>query len=54
MFVRRVFALTLVLLGLLPLAAAAAEVESGGVYCFGAGDFAEKELAGVCITELPE
>jgi len=40
---------------LLPLGAAAAEVESGSVYCFSSQDFAGEgeELAGIFITELP-
>ena len=54
MFARRFFALGLVLFGLLPLTAGAAEVESGGIYCFGAGDFSDESLTGVCIMELPE
>ena len=42
------------LAGGLFLPAKAAEVESGSVYCFSAGDFAEAEdLSGICITELP-
>lgn len=33
----------------------AAEVDSDAVYCFSSGDFAEgEELAGICITSLPE
>ena len=54
MFSRRMFAFVLALFCLLPLGAAAAEVESGELYCFGAGDFSEEELEGVCITGLPE
>ena len=34
--------------------ASAAEVDSDAVYCFTAADFAEEELAGICITSLPE
>ena len=35
--------------------ASAAEVESGSVYCFSAGDFSpEENLTGICITDLPE
>ena len=35
--------------------AAAAEVESGSVYCFSTADFSETEdLAGICITKLPD
>lgn len=37
------------------LAARAAEVESGAVYCFGSADFGpEQELLGICLTELPD
>ena len=37
------------------LPAAAAELESGSVYCFSAGDFSrEAQLDGICITALPE
>lgn len=45
----------LCLLGL-PLSALAAEVDSGGVYCFSPEDFniAEEPLAGICITGLPD
>lgn len=33
----------------------AVEVDSGSTYCFGTGDFSgEAELAGICITDLPE
>lgn len=39
----------------LAVTASAAEVESGSVYCFSAGDFSEEEdFAGICITSLPE
>ena len=35
--------------------ASAAEVDSDAVYCFTAADFAaEEQLAGICITELPQ
>lgn len=51
---RPVAALLLALGLLLPLNVRAAEVESGGTYCFGTGDFSEGELEGVCITGLPE
>ena len=47
-------ALVLLALMLLVLPVAAAEVESGGVYCFSPGDFSEEEIAGICITALPE
>ena len=45
------FLLTLVLLA---APAAAAEVESGDLYCFSAGDFSQEELAGICVTGVPE
>ena len=32
----------------------AVEVDSGSTYCFGTGDFSDEELAGICITDLPE
>ena len=33
----------------------AAEVESGSVYCFSAGDFSPEEpVKGICLTDLPE
>ena len=54
MFSRRILALGLALCLLSALPSLAAEVESGGVYCFGAGDFSSEELTGVCITGLPE
>ena len=53
MYHKRTLALFLAVF-LLALPAAAAEVDCDGVYCFGSADFAEKELAGVCITGLPE
>ena len=34
--------------------ASAVEVDSGSTYCFGTGDFSDKEIAGICITDLPE
>ena len=43
----------LLALMLLALPAAAAEVESGEIYCFSAGDFSEEELAGICVTGVP-
>ena len=43
----------LLMLLLLAAPAAAAEVESGEVYCFSAGDFADGELAGICVTGVP-
>lgn len=55
MFRTRVIPLLASLCLLLPLGAAAAEVESGSVYCFSSQDFAreEEKLAGIFITELP-
>ena len=32
----------------------AVEVDSGSTYCFGAGDFSNEEIAGICITDLPK
>ena len=32
----------------------AVEVDSGSTYCFGAGDFSDEEIAGICITDLPK
>ena len=44
--------LCLLLLLALPMSAAAAEVDSGSVYCFGAQEFGEA-LAGVCLRQIP-
>ena len=42
-------------LSLLGGSVCAAEVESGQVYCFSAGDFSgEEPLVGICITDLPD
>ena len=39
----------------LSCAAAAAEVDCDGVYCFSAEDFSgETPIAGICITSLPD
>jgi len=57
MLPKRLFCLFLLLCTLLGTAgtAAAAQVESGTVYCFSAGDFAPEEtLTGICITDLPK
>lgn len=54
MFIRRIAAFLLTLCLMAPLGVLGAEVDCDGVYCFGAGDFSEEELAGVCITGLPE
>lgn len=56
MFSKRMFCLLLSLSALLGAAgtAAAAEVDSGTVYCFCPEDFSEEEnLTGICITDLP-
>jgi len=56
MFRNRMLALLAALCCLTGLAvtAAAAEVESGCVYCFSAGDFSQEEnFEGICITKLP-
>ena len=43
------------LLCLLPGTAAAAQVDSGSVYCFSPADFSpEEDIAGICITDLPK
>ena len=44
----------LLALVLLVLPVAAAEVESGSIYCFSAGDFSEEEIAGICVTGVPD
>ncbi len=54
---KRIFSLFLAFacLGAVAPAAMAAEVDSGGVYCFSMEDFSqEPSLAGICITALPE
>ena len=53
MYRKSVPALALVF-ALLALPVAAAEVDSGEIYCFAETDFSEEELAGICITGLPE
>ena len=53
MYHKRTLALVLAVF-LLTLPAAAAEVDCDGVYCFGSSDFSTEELAGICITGLPE
>ena len=53
MFPKRLICL-LLCLSALAGTAAAAEVESGAVYCFTPGDFSpEEDLTGICITDLP-
>ena len=57
MFRTRVFAFLGACLALIGLAApvSAAEVDSGSVYCFSAGDFSgEEPIAGICLTRLPD
>jgi len=57
MFSKHLFCLFLLLCTLLGTAetAAAAQVESGTVYCFSAADFdPEENLTGICITDLPK
>lgn len=56
MFQTRVFALLAALLCLFGAAATvqAAEVDCDRIYCFSSGDFSEEELAGICITALPD
>ena len=49
----RKIASTLLALALLTLPAAAAEVESGGIYCFSTGDFSDESLTGICVTGVP-
>ena len=44
----------LLCLGMPMLRASAVEVQSDTAYCFSAADFAAEELAGICITGLPE
>lgn len=44
--------LCLLLLLAVPMSAAAADVDSGGVYCFGAQEFGEN-LEGVCLRQVP-
>ena len=53
MFHKRTLALLLAFF-LLALPVAAAEVECDGVYCFGSADFSGEELAGICVTGLPD
>jgi len=54
MFAKLLFCF-LLLPALLPVSgAAAAQVDSGQVYCFSSGDFSPEEgLKGICITDLP-
>lgn len=47
------FATGLLVLLLLVLPTAAAEVESGSVYCFSPTDFSEENITGICVTGLP-
>ena len=56
MFRNRIFCLLTALLCLSAVfgTADAAEVDCDSVYCFSAGDFGEENLAGICITGLPD
>ncbi len=57
MLPRRFLCLSLVLacFGSAISAVSAAEVDSGQIYCFSAGDFSGSEaLTGICITDVPE
>ena len=47
-------ALALMCLAGLGVNAAAAEVDAGSVYCFEAEDFSSQNLAGICVTGLPD
>ena len=49
---RKIAALLLALV-MLAIPAVAAEVASGDVYCFSAGDFSEEELTGICVAGVP-
>lgn len=51
----RFFCLALSLVFALTLGAAAAQVDCDSTYCFSPSDFSEEEeLAGICITDLPD
>ena len=56
MNIKGIFAALLAALCVLtPVGVSAAEVDSDTVYCFSPADFSEEEqLAGICITSLPE
>ncbi len=55
MFRTRFICLMLALLCVLPVGVCAAEVDCDTTYCFSTADFSEnKNLAGICITHLPE
>jgi len=56
MFPKRLISLLLALccVGSGIMAASAAEVESGSVYCFSAEDFSQDALTGICLTEVPD
>ena len=49
---RKIASLLLALV-MLAIPAVAAEVASGDVYCFSAGDFSEEELTGICVAGVP-
>lgn len=54
LFIRTLAAMLCALCLVLP--AAAAQVDSGSVYCFGTEDFSREDatLTGICLTDLPE
>ncbi len=55
MFRIRFAGVLLALCCILPCAAAAAQVESGELYCFSPADFSQEEnVTGICITDLPK
>ena len=56
MFQKRILSLLTALFCLAGLCAGAAalEVDCDSVYCFGTADFSQGELAGICITGLPD
>ena len=56
MFHKKALCLSLCALCLMGLcgSAVAAEVDADSIYCFSAGDFSSDELAGICITGLPD
>ena len=53
---KRILALVAAMMCLLGTvtAAGAAQVDSDGVYCFRTEDFSEEDLAGICLTSLPD
>ena len=55
MKLKRIFCILTAVLcaALLPLGASAVQVDSDATYCFTAADFSGEELAGICITGIP-